>query len=424
MAPPTRNQKMLFALSGNECAFRGCDEPMSELRANSTTVILGEIAHIVASSTQGPRGRVELEDRDDISNLLLVCRKHHKRIDADPHTYSVPVLKKIKADHEHRHSQVTEEPPEPEHVTELLSASVLPVDMLPAQVYAAVTEARSNADVLRSMRCNPHSTAVTPFVLTEGRLLLFDDPADDNSPFRKVVDPSTVLATSAESMWVDPDLRRRYVELLNKGIKLHLTRTLGLRFDEEHRRFYFPGGPGQRDRVELRTKANRKQEREVVRPRYNKRTGEIAEWWHDAVSLSFQQFAPKQWGLTLLPRFHLTVDGEELLNSRWVGRRITRRKSSMFNEQYYDRLHFWREFLSAGSPRMVVRFGSQSLVVESDFPTVQLTWAGISDKEFTPPPPHADDLLSAAAYQQAVDGQFEWDDFDEDENWDDLEEAS
>jgi len=63
--------------------------------------VVGEEAHVVAREAQGPRGNDELplDLRDEYENLILLCSKHHKIIDDHPGTYTVPLLRDMKARH-------------------------------------------------------------------------------------------------------------------------------------------------------------------------------------------------------------------------------------------------------------------------------------------------------------------------------------
>lgn len=65
-------------------------------------VVIGEEAHIVARSEDGPRGKspLTLEQRDDYSNLMLLCPTHHALIDKIPEDYPVDLLLDRKSDHE------------------------------------------------------------------------------------------------------------------------------------------------------------------------------------------------------------------------------------------------------------------------------------------------------------------------------------
>jgi hypothetical protein len=63
---------------------------------------LGEIAHIIARSIDGPRGDSELleEDRDDYKNLILLCPTHHKMIDDNPVEWNSDKVRAMKTSHE------------------------------------------------------------------------------------------------------------------------------------------------------------------------------------------------------------------------------------------------------------------------------------------------------------------------------------
>jgi hypothetical protein len=64
--------------------------------------IIGEMAHMVAEGAGGPRGDSPLtsEERDRYDNLILLCRHHHREVDAQPGTWPVDRLKKLKVEHE------------------------------------------------------------------------------------------------------------------------------------------------------------------------------------------------------------------------------------------------------------------------------------------------------------------------------------
>ena len=64
--------------------------------------IIGEECHIVARKPKGPRGTaaLPLDKRDEIDNLILLCRIHHKQIDDQVNTYTAETLTTIKAKHE------------------------------------------------------------------------------------------------------------------------------------------------------------------------------------------------------------------------------------------------------------------------------------------------------------------------------------
>ena len=64
--------------------------------------LVGEACHIVAQSSDGPRGDSPLspEQRDKYGNLILLCNIHHKQVDDQPNTFTVPELQRLKNAHE------------------------------------------------------------------------------------------------------------------------------------------------------------------------------------------------------------------------------------------------------------------------------------------------------------------------------------
>ena len=92
--------KRLFARSGNRCAFPNCTLPIVE----DEGAITGTICHIKARSKGGPRydPKQTAEERRSFGNLVVMCARHGKLIDADPKTYTVEVLQAMKAEHERK----------------------------------------------------------------------------------------------------------------------------------------------------------------------------------------------------------------------------------------------------------------------------------------------------------------------------------
>ncbi len=97
-SPKLKDIKLLFALSGNQCAMPGCYVPIY----NETGVGTGEICHICAAKKGGPRydSNQSETERHAYDNLILLCRNHHTLVDQDHKTYTVEALKEIKSIHE------------------------------------------------------------------------------------------------------------------------------------------------------------------------------------------------------------------------------------------------------------------------------------------------------------------------------------
>ena len=64
--------------------------------------VVGDECHIISSKPNGPRYDPEFrtEDFDSYSNLILLCRVHHKMIDDQSEKFTSDILRQLKADHE------------------------------------------------------------------------------------------------------------------------------------------------------------------------------------------------------------------------------------------------------------------------------------------------------------------------------------
>lgn len=101
-APRVDILKVLYARSGNECAFPGCDHPIF----NDQGLYIAQLCHIEAVSKGGPRYNESQSDEEgnSINNLLFMCHRHHKETD-NVEQYSVERLKKIKGEHEKKFTE-------------------------------------------------------------------------------------------------------------------------------------------------------------------------------------------------------------------------------------------------------------------------------------------------------------------------------
>jgi len=185
---PDRQMKPLIALSGGVCAFPGCDKRLVVPgNGHDDDAFLGEMAHIVADSRQGPRGEspMSAEERDQHTNLLLLCGDHHKTIDSQPLTYSVSVLRAIKTDHEGRIRRATapDTPLPPiELKREIIHSSLLALTHLPQAVFFApcgFTD-RQEDEVKRRIQYPDDPSVLVRFLIRERKLFTFHDLRQPN----------------------------------------------------------------------------------------------------------------------------------------------------------------------------------------------------------------------------------------------------
>lgn len=190
MAVPLKGQRILFQKSGNLCAFPDCRRVLTaDASAADGPVVLGDVAHIVAESANGPRGNHSLpqEERNQYDNLILLCTQHHQLVDAQPQTYSVERLRAMREDHERwiektlgvGHGSAAEPRP---MKTETVYSTLLPIERMPRYVYGVPCTIKTEKEVnghLLPLR----DQEMAPFILRAGMLFAFQDMNESGNPF-------------------------------------------------------------------------------------------------------------------------------------------------------------------------------------------------------------------------------------------------
>ena len=97
-----RDRVMLWGRASARCSLPECRAQLLEEGVGIGPTLIGECCHIVGESEKGPRGGSTLksEERNNYSNLILLCRNHHKVIDENIATYTITELHRIKSEHE------------------------------------------------------------------------------------------------------------------------------------------------------------------------------------------------------------------------------------------------------------------------------------------------------------------------------------
>ncbi len=106
-APSENTIRILCGRAAGMCEFEGCNKRLFYDDVTRSEFNNAFVAHIIASSVNGPRGDKDLSAKlsADISNLMLMCADHHKLIDRPqigPLEYPVDRLKRMKIDHEEK----------------------------------------------------------------------------------------------------------------------------------------------------------------------------------------------------------------------------------------------------------------------------------------------------------------------------------
>ena len=98
-----RTLKILWGRAAGRCAMPECRlDLLVEATDYDPVVVIGDIAHIEASSDEGPRANrgLGVKNRDEHDNLILLCKNCHARLDGQKRTNTVAAIKKLRNDHE------------------------------------------------------------------------------------------------------------------------------------------------------------------------------------------------------------------------------------------------------------------------------------------------------------------------------------
>jgi hypothetical protein len=102
MSPSISVVKTLFALSGNTCAYDGCETKLTDPVRKQVNA---DVAHICGDKPGAPQYDPSMTDaeRDDFENLILLCPGHHRLVDGlEPDRHTVETLRGMKHRHESR----------------------------------------------------------------------------------------------------------------------------------------------------------------------------------------------------------------------------------------------------------------------------------------------------------------------------------
>lgn len=107
---PERVKVRLWGKAAGRCQYEGCNEPLWLDSLTQVEFNTAYIAHIIADKPDGPRGDANLSEQlsSDITNLMVLCDKHHRLIDKeDVEGHPVELLQEMKRKHEQRIEMVT-----------------------------------------------------------------------------------------------------------------------------------------------------------------------------------------------------------------------------------------------------------------------------------------------------------------------------
>jgi hypothetical protein len=103
MSIDARTRKILWAKAGNRCSYRYAGEVCNEelvITDGKDVTLIGNECHIIGEKPKAARYLPHYEGRNSYDNLILMCPKHHKIIDANEKKYTAQVLREMKKAHE------------------------------------------------------------------------------------------------------------------------------------------------------------------------------------------------------------------------------------------------------------------------------------------------------------------------------------
>jgi hypothetical protein len=94
-----KTYKIIWGMFAGRCAI--CREELIESGSSGSKSLIGEVAHIVGERDGAARGEHALShtERNQVDNLILLCRKHHKIVDDDQTTFTIENLHRIRAEY-------------------------------------------------------------------------------------------------------------------------------------------------------------------------------------------------------------------------------------------------------------------------------------------------------------------------------------
>lgn len=142
----------MWTASGGRCQFEGCNCKVFRDDITGEEFNAANVAHIIASSENGPRGSIASGDlSDNVENLMLLCPVHHKEIDTFIERYSVSCLLEMKQRQERKVQELLDCMYYPEAEIVVLESPIK--GQIPVHV-----DSKQAIDALRSIKKNPASS--------------------------------------------------------------------------------------------------------------------------------------------------------------------------------------------------------------------------------------------------------------------------
>jgi len=243
---------------------------------------------------------------------------------------------------------------DPDDVPEALLSNLLPVTHTPSTIFRAPTRLTSKEIGLREGVHYP------PFTLKSNKLLSFHDPTRSASLLRELVGQGKTEQLSLVDLRNDPVRWRWVVELLNATLRDYLG-AIGVRFDREHRRYYFIPFREQRERQQSRyVRWGSGTKRWLVRAPDPDKGG---YWVHHAASLRFYNFGGRLF-LSVDPTFVFTTDGRTPVHGDKARSLAMKWTAKERNAAVLARVLLWADAIAQGRSSATIPLDGGDLTIE------------------------------------------------------------
>lgn len=247
---------------------------------------------------------------------------------------------------------------------EKLFSNLLPIKQLPETIWYAPTDNRDyfhvKEEIIESGGFVPPFCIISEHIYTLSNL-------DDDCNLRDFCDTTGISPQPSKDWWNDEDLRKNYVSMLNRLLRIHIYR-LGLKYSRDFRRYYFPRG----NETDLEFKqawysirTNRWAPERIVAKFYE--YGNDKFWRHIAAELNFKMIG-SSWFLQVIPKYFFTVDGENPFDSEKVGSYTTKIKASERNPHVFNHVLFWSHVLSHGEAEINIELDYKTVMIIEKLP--------------------------------------------------------
>jgi hypothetical protein len=208
---------------------------------------------------------------------------------------------------------------------------------------------------------------VPPHIYQVGHTITFTEPMATENALKDVVDgQGEVIELDA---WLDQteanENNLRF--LLKRLLHRHLTRNVGLVFDHDVKRYYFPVDDPKTSSKKMKWKnarTNRNAERSVV-TKYD--YGKVSFFRHLGIEPEFLRIGDS-WALILEPKHHYTTDGKIRWETKKAHSYAIRWRSREYNAQYLNHILFWAYIISKGNQSFTLDLDGTSLLRISGLP--------------------------------------------------------